>query len=110
MSSTEANNPNPDASPKLCCRLETPRNLANRSKNKIRPHWTNRTERCRLVTANVMVRPHTSAPVTPASPWVEFEKATTTDTSTITTPVHLNNTVPKSLSVSYGRKTSRKIS
>ncbi len=88
MSSTDANKPNPSAMPKLCCRFDTPRNRENSSKNRIKPHCTMRTERCRVVIAWIK-----------GSLFPEFENATTTETRSITTPVHLNSTVPRSLSV-----------
>ncbi len=54
----------------------------------MRPNCTMRTERWRVVSACT------------SGFWSkEFEKATTTETSSITTPAHLNSSVPRSFRV-----------
>src|ERR1039457_451252 len=88
IKSTPANSPKPREVPKLNCFRDTPRKRENRSKKRMRPSCTMRTERCRVVTA-----------WTNGLRSTEFEKATHTETSSITTPAHLNSRVPRSFHV-----------
>src|ERR1039458_7616698 len=77
INSIPAKSPKPREIPKLICFQDTPRKRENRSKKKMRPTCTMRTESCRVVMAFII------------GCWSEeLENATTTETSSITTPDH----------------------